>query len=296
MSSPCIFSSTSRNAALASSCRAESAFSPASCSERRTVWHKVSAWLRASTNSRRTWSSLAWVSASSTILLMSPSERPLDAWMEMRSSLPLPLSLAETWRMPLASISKVTSIWGTPRGAGRIPLRLKLCRDLLSLTRSRSPRRTCTVTVFWLSSAVVKICCFLVGIVVFFSISLVITPPRVSMPRDRGVTSSSNRSLTSPPNTPAWMAAPTATASSGFTSLRGSRPKNSCTFFCTSGMRVWPPTRITSSISEAATPASLSTVRQGSIVRSTSSSSRDSSLARVKRMFMCLGPPASAVM
>lgn len=36
-------------------------------------------------------------------------------------SLPVPLSLADTLTMPLASMSKVTSICGTPRGAGGIP-------------------------------------------------------------------------------------------------------------------------------------------------------------------------------
>lgn len=36
-------------------------------------------------------------------------------------SLPVPLSLAETLTMPLASISNVTSTWGTPRGAGGMP-------------------------------------------------------------------------------------------------------------------------------------------------------------------------------
>ena len=66
------------------------------------------------------------------------------------------------------------------------------------------------------------------------------------MPSDSGVTSSSSTSLTSPFSTPAWIAAPTATASSGFTSLRGSLPKNSRTLSTTLGMRVWPPTRITS--------------------------------------------------
>ncbi len=57
-----------------------------------------------------------------------------------------------------------------------------------------------------------------------------------------------------------------------------------------------PPTRITSSISEAFTPASFIASRQGSIVRSTSSSTSDSSLARVIFMFRCFGPEASAVM
>ena len=36
-------------------------------------------------------------------------------------SLPVPLSLADTLTIPLASISNVTSTWGTPRGAGGIP-------------------------------------------------------------------------------------------------------------------------------------------------------------------------------
>ena len=62
-----------------------------------------------------------------------------------------------------------------------------------------------------------------VGIVVLRSIRRVITPPFVSMPSDSGVTSSGT-SLTSPRSTPAWIAAPTATTSSGLTDLFGSLP------------------------------------------------------------------------
>src|SRR5690606_8065612 len=51
---------------------------------------------------------------------------------------------------------------------------------------SRSPCSTCTVTADWLSSAVEKVCEALVGTVVFFSMILVNTPPRVSMPRLSG--------------------------------------------------------------------------------------------------------------
>jgi len=58
---------------------------------------------------------------------------------------------------------------------------------------------------------------FLVGMVVFLGINTVATPPRVSTPKERGVTSSSTMSFTSPASTPAWTAAPTATTSSGFT-------------------------------------------------------------------------------
>jgi len=55
---------------------------------------------------------------------------------------------------------------------------------------------------------------------------------------------SNNVSVTSPARTAPWIAAPSATASSGLTSLRGSLPKKSATAFCTIGMRVCPPTRM----------------------------------------------------
>ena len=60
-----------------------------------------------------------------------------------------------------------------------------------------------------------------VGMVVLRSISLVNTPPRVSIPRVSGVTSRSRMSLTSPARTPAWIAAPMATTSSGIHALVG---------------------------------------------------------------------------
>jgi len=62
--------------------------------------------------------------------------------------------------------------------------------------------------------------------VVFRSMSAVMTPPSVSTPSESGVTSSSRTSFTSPCSTPPWIAAPTATTSSGFTPLCGSLPKN----------------------------------------------------------------------
>jgi hypothetical protein len=61
-------------------------------------------------------------------------------------------------------------------------------------------------------------------------------------------------------------------------------------------MRVMPPTRMTSSISPAVRPASLSALRQGSMVFWIRSSTSASSLARVSFMFRCFGPEASAVM
>ena len=121
--------------------------------------------------------------------------------------------------------------------------------DLLSPAISRSPWSTWISTDGWLSSAVEKISDFFDGIVVLRSISFVITPPLVSMPRVSGVTSSSRTSLTSPASTPAWIAAPIATTSSGLTPLCGSLPVSSLTFSWTAGIRVMPPTRTTWSIS-----------------------------------------------
>ena len=50
------------------------------------------------------------------------------------------------------------------------------------------------------------------------------TPPRVSIPRDKGVTSRSNTSVTSPARTAPCNAAPTATASSGLIFFASSLP------------------------------------------------------------------------
>ncbi len=99
----------------------------------------------------------------------------------------------------------------------------------LSRAIGRSPCSTCTSTLVWLSAAVEKISLLRVGIVVLRWISVVITPPSVSMPSESGVTSSSSRSLTSPASTPAWTAAPIATTSSGLTPLCGSLPNSSLT-------------------------------------------------------------------
>ncbi len=140
-------------------------------------------------------------------------------------SLPVATSFAETLTMPLASMSNATSICGTPRGAGGRPTSWKRPSVRLSRAIWRSPCSTCTSTLVWLSVAVEKTSLLRVGIVVLRVISAVMTPPSVSMPSESGVTSSSSTSLTSPLRTPPWMAAPTATTSSGFTPLCGSLPK-----------------------------------------------------------------------
>jgi hypothetical protein len=116
--------------------------------------------------------------------------------------------------------------------------RSKRPRDLFCAACLRSPCTTWIVTAVWLSSAVEKICDFLVGIVVFFSISGVHTAHGLDAERVSGVTSRSSTSLTSPASTAPWIDAPMATASSGLTSLRGSLPKKSFTFCLHRGIRV----------------------------------------------------------
>src|SRR3990172_8366861 len=95
---------------------------------------------------------------------ISCSVRPELAWILILFSLPVALSLAETCRIPFASMSKVTSIWGRPRGAGGMSVRLNWPRLLLPRAISRSPWSTWMVTAVWLSSPVENTCCRFVGI------------------------------------------------------------------------------------------------------------------------------------
>jgi len=100
---------------------------------------------------------------------------------------------------------------------------------------------------------------------------LSVTPPATSIPRDSGVTSSSSISLVisePPPRIFACTAAPSATTSSGFRPVCGTRLNRSCTRRRTLGMRVEPPTSTTSSICSGFRPASLSACLQGPMVRS----------------------------
>ena len=141
-------------------------------------------------------------------------------------SLPVPLSFADTLTIPFASISNVTSICGIPRGAGGIPIKWNCPRVTLSFANSLSPCRTWISTAGWLSLAVENTSDLLAGIVVFLSIIVVVTPPSVSMPSVRGVTS--NRRMSDTPSSPAMIpacsAAPIATASSGLIPLNGCFP------------------------------------------------------------------------
>ncbi|ETJ16184.1 hypothetical protein Q604_UNBc4C00098G0001, partial [human gut metagenome] len=86
-----------------------------------------------------------------------------------------------------------------------------------------------------------------------------------------------------------------ATTSSGFTDLFGSFPVSALTASTTAGIRVEPPTRITSSISDKLKPASERAWRTGTFVRSTRSRVKSSNLARVKVISKWRGPASPAV-
>eukprot|EP00732_Lithocolla_globosa_P001826 Lithocolla_globosa_v1_NODE_1016_length_2953_cov_89.685990.p3 type:complete len:129 gc:universal NODE_1016_length_2953_cov_89.685990:855-469(-) len=100
-----------------------------------------------------------------------------------------------------------------------------------------------------------KVSPFFVGMVVFRLIKVVISPPAVSIPTDKGSTSNTNRSLVlseyTPHNKAACTAAPEATASWGSIDLLSFLPlKKSDTSFWILGICVEPPTNTISSTSD----------------------------------------------
>src|SRR3954454_18858083 len=124
-------SRTSLMAASISLLEASSMFSSRSLTWRSAWYAAFSAALRASASSRRRLSSSACDSASDTMRLISSSDRPEPALISIFCSLPVPRSFAVTLTMPLASMSKPTSICGMPRGAGGMPVSWNLPSDLL---------------------------------------------------------------------------------------------------------------------------------------------------------------------
>eukprot|EP00760_Papus_ankaliazontas_P009512 PhM_4_TR14093/c1_g1_i5/m.49793 len=211
--------------------------------------------------------------------------RPLSLLIVIFSSLPVDLSAADTCMMPFSSTSNVTSIWGTPRGAAGMSVRSNLPSWRLSLVMARSPSYTTIDTDCWLSFTVENVWLFFVGMGVLRSTSFVMTPPTVSMPSDRGITSTSSTLFSTsswPHSTAPCTAAPYATASSGLMPLLSSLPlKKSLSSCCTLGMRVEPPTSTMSSMSDFLSLASDMTASTGFSVPLNKSMLSSSNLARV---------------
>lgn len=133
---------------------------------------------------------------------------------------------------------------------------------------------------------------FFVGIIVFLGVTFVVIPPNVSTPSESGVTSKRRISLTSPPSTPAWTAAPTATTSSGFTVWLGALPSKRSTRAWTAGIRVDPPTKTFWSILTEVNSASFNDVSIGIWQRSIKVEQSSSNFSLVNSFSKCFGPSA----
>src|SRR6266849_3949210 len=96
-----------------------------------------SSWLRVSISSRLALSSAECASASLAMRSTSSLLRPEEDVIVIFWSLFVALSFAVTLRMPFASISNVTSICGTPRGAGGNPVRWNLPKVRFWAARDR---------------------------------------------------------------------------------------------------------------------------------------------------------------
>ena len=211
----------------------------------------------------------------------------------MCCSLLVPRSLAVTVTIPFASISKQTSICGTPAFAIGIPSNLNLPIDLLPEAILRSPCNTFTSTIGWLSIDVVNTCFFWHGIVVFASTIGAIISPLVSIPNDNGVTSRSSKSpVELPARISACLAAPNATASSGFTDWFNGLLNSFFNASCNDGIRVVPPTSKIQSISSYFLPAFSTATLAFSTVRSFKFFTRDSNLARESVIARFNGAPS----
>ena len=198
------------------------------------------------------------------------SLRPYDGLTSMRASTPVVCSRALTVSSPSASTVKVTRMRAAPAAIGGMPRSSKRARLRQSATKSRSPCTTCKASAVCPSLNVVKSCAMAVGMVVLRGTMRSTSPPMVSMPSDSGMTSSSSKSPSGllPASWFAWMAAPSATTSSGFRLTSGGWPNNASTARRTTGMRVEPPTSTTPLTSAGCNRASRSTRRTTATVRS----------------------------
>ena len=143
LSSHWIFSCTASRTSVLAASGMEVLFSTADLVE----YKRCSSSFRASTRSRARSSSSLYFSASLIMRSMSSLDIRLESFsIVILCVLPVPFSSAETLRMPLASMSKDTSICGVPRGAGGMPVSSNWPIRRLSRVNCRSPSKTWMVT------------------------------------------------------------------------------------------------------------------------------------------------------
>ena len=208
-------------------------------------------------------------------------------------SLPVPRSLALTWRIPFASMSKATSICGT-RAAPVEYHQLKSADRLIVPGQWTFALQDMNIDP-GLVVAVLKVSDFRVGMVVLRRISFVTRPPRLNAQRKRRHVQQhhvldlpfEHSGLNGGPNRHhfIWVDAL-------MRLLLDQGPRR----LDARGMRVMPPTMTSSSISCRPSSRVFQTGFHGGTVRSKRSSQSCSILARVSLSWMCFGPLASAVM
>lgn len=139
----------------------------------------------------------------------------LDLWIEMIVAKCSRNEWSEQ-RTNLKTLTKLESLtWGSPFGAGWMPVISNAHKKLLSLVIAHSPSNTWINALVWLSECVVNVCVCLVGMVVLRLIKTLIIPPTVLIPNENGVASNKTKSWIavdiSPLNRAAWTEAPQAT-------------------------------------------------------------------------------------
>ena len=170
--------------------------------------------------------------------LFSSLLKPEEASIRIACSLPVALSLAETFRIPLASMSNVTSIWGIPRRAERY-LSVELTDTLVLWCHGTFTWITWMVTSVWLSAAVENTSLFLQGIVGWSRSVLSSRHPLSQYRESEGDVQQYDITYTTffVSEMAPWIDAPTATTSSGFTPFEGSLPEVVLNNVCTAGIR-----------------------------------------------------------
>jgi len=172
-----------------------------------------------------------------------------------------------------------------------MPTRSNWPNSLLSAASSRSPfGRRGPLTAVWLSSAVEKIWCAWSGSSWLQIDQFGHDTPNVSMPSDSGVTSSSSNVFTSPCKTPAWIAAPIATTSSGLRpcAARVRRTRAQCRRLSASAVNPADKDHLVDILGGHSGIFERGAARPDGFLDQSPTSA--SSLARVKVIVRCLGP------
>jgi len=147
-----------------------------------------------SASARACTSSLACSNESRNMRSISASPSPYEGLTVTEASIPEVLSFAETESSPSASTWKLTRTRAAPATIGGMPFSSKRASERQSDTSSRSPCTTWKLIPLCPSLKVVNSCARAAGMVVLRGMIFSVSPPKVSMPSESGITSSSSQS------------------------------------------------------------------------------------------------------